>query len=632
MGPSGENRPLPALLLLLCCSGFWCQDCNQTRLHIVSRNFYSVLHWDKVDVPGQDVLYSVQYTEYGNPWKPMMQCQNMSETHCDLSSVITDVYQRHFARVMVRDKCAGMFLSFVLSEQTVLDAPKVSVSVESESSFSVHITPPTGPQNLTIRELSRDRQGDAHLNYGLQLLLPASRTGQEHQNISGVITVRNLEENMEYCGTAFYLLTHPSSMRRSENTSFCVTLPGRSWAHVLVAPGLIALFLLLLLVLVPCQLYITRKTHLPPALMIPKSRVPPFHPSPKLEIDKVRIYSEFPWKMEKPDPDLKLNVGSIRDVDQDGSGLPWRCNSYATQQVVSVENYDPNSESITSYSMVVSSLVPEDLESLEDAVSFEIPAPTSSFSTGDGADAFQSLIPELEAPEQDGNDVDPSLVLSVIRDPGGKLELSFPPEPLSPSKSLSTCREIQPPGEQTALLNDLSMADETERQDSGISSDYGRAYFQQSFSESPSSEALPLLPLSNCTSGYRENWVPGMPQETPQNVEGFPGRTVTTPLDLSSDCVSNYKANWVPGMEIDDSECSGGSEGPSACTIPLVSLSNCVSNYTTNWIPGITLASQINPTVKPEPCPDLEENSEEQKLSSNFEVKFLEGWVVQIQG
>lgn len=47
--------------LLFVCVGCWCQSCNLTKAYFKSKNFFSVLHWDAVDIPGQTVLYSVQY-------------------------------------------------------------------------------------------------------------------------------------------------------------------------------------------------------------------------------------------------------------------------------------------------------------------------------------------------------------------------------------------------------------------------------------------------------------------------------------------------------------------------------------------------------------------------------------------
>lgn len=48
---------------LCLCVGCWCQSCNLTKAYFKSKNFFSVLHWDAVDIPGQTVLYSVQYNQ-----------------------------------------------------------------------------------------------------------------------------------------------------------------------------------------------------------------------------------------------------------------------------------------------------------------------------------------------------------------------------------------------------------------------------------------------------------------------------------------------------------------------------------------------------------------------------------------
>ncbi|XP_049323535.1 interferon lambda receptor 1 [Astyanax mexicanus] len=514
--------PLKTAFLFLFCPGFWCHDCNKTKLHFVSKNFFRELYWDEVHIPGQEVLYTVQYKPYGESvWSEIMGCQNISELFCDLSSVMRDVYGRYFVRVMVNGSCMGKYMNYIPVEQTVLGAPEVSLTV-SDSSLTVIITTPPAPHNQSITEISRNWSGKPHINYELQLTNSASGAKQKIQNSSGVITVISLELNTEYCGTAFYMWTHPSSPKQSENTTFCTTLPGKSWMHILVVPGVLALFLLIILALALCQLYVMRKQRLPDMLkkMNPKRDTPPYYTDLKVKIDVVRIYSESPWNFAKPHPGVfpvverplvKSNGSSY--AAQDCGGLPWEGNSYANQHVALVENSDSSNASSTSYGLVV----PEDVE--------ESPNSPNSSGLGDSIGS-DGLVPMTLCsggcgePVQDLNrcsELDKALVLPVLRGEGGKLEFSL----IGTSSLLANIPEVQqmaPVGERTLLLTDLVTEDEMESSDSGFASDYGRTYIpnyvQQNFTEMPCTHANPLASSSDFTSTYRQNWVPGIPLES----------------------------------------------------------------------------------------------------------------------
>ncbi|XP_072548575.1 interferon lambda receptor 1 [Salminus brasiliensis] len=556
--------PLRALSLLLCCSGLWCHDCNETKLYFVSQNFYSVLHWDEVDIPGQEVQYSVQYKQYGESmWSQITGCQNISATFCDLSPLmITNIYEIHLAKVMVNSMCLGEYVDFVPLEQTVFGAPEVSISL-AESSFTVTITTPMAPQNRTITEISQDRSGEPHLKYEVRLTHPASRAGQGTQNRSGVITLSSLEVNTEYCGTAFYLWTHPSKRRQSEGTTFCVTLPGKPWTHIFILPGLLAVLLLITLALVLCQQYVMRKQRLPDMLKqtIPRSDTPPYYSDLKVKIDVVRINSESPWKFDKPVPDVLPVVKGSKAVrngssyaSQDCEGFPWECNSYANQHVALVENCDPSNESATSYSMVVTSSVPEDPEEspesanssgVGDSIGSDLFEPRSLHSAGRSG-PFQGLTPGQELHEKDSGLMNEAVVLPVLRREGGNLEFSS--ELLGAPTLLPNSSEIQhlvaglpPAGERTPLLADLVTVDETEWTDSGFASDYGRVdltnYVQQNFAEEPCADAIPLVSLPDCASSYRQNWVPGIPLETHLSGSDYVANTehLTEPDDEEED-------------------------------------------------------------------------------------------------
>uniref|UniRef100_A0A8B9HK67 Fibronectin type-III domain-containing protein n=1 Tax=Astyanax mexicanus TaxID=7994 RepID=A0A8B9HK67_ASTMX len=470
--------PLKTAFLFLFCPGFWCHDCNKTKLHFVSKNFFRELYWDEVHIPGQEVLYTVQYKPYGESvWSEIMGCQNISELFCDLSSVMRDVYGRYFVRVMVNGSCMGKYMDYTPVEQskTVLGAPEVSLTV-SDSSLTVIITTPPAPHNQSITEISRKWSGKPHINYELQLTNSASGAKQVRSDSS----------------------------------------------HNTVVPGVLALFLLIILALALCQLYVMRKQRLPDMLkkMNPKRDTPPYYTDLKVKIDVVRIYSESPWNFAKPHPGVfpvverplvKSNGSSY--AAQDCGGLPWEGNSYANQHVALVENSDSSNASSTSYGLVI----PEDVE--------ESPNSPNSSGLGDSIGS-DGLVPMTLCsggcgePVQDLNrcsELDKALVLPVLRGEGGKLEFSL----IGTSSLLANIPEVQqmaPVGERTLLLTNLVTEDEMESSDSGFASDYGRTYIpnyvQQNFTEMPCTHANPLASSSDFTSTYRQNWVPGIPLES----------------------------------------------------------------------------------------------------------------------
>ncbi|KAI4879119.1 hypothetical protein NFI96_028517, partial [Prochilodus magdalenae] len=462
---------------------------------------------------GDSVLY-----RYGELWRPMLDCQNISVRNCDLSSVLADIKARYYARILINDICFGFKPEITPLEETTFGAPKVSFSV-ADSSVSVTITAPMGPQDRSIQDISRESFGALHVNYEVRLTSPTSKAGKEYRNASGVITLSNLEVNTEYCGEACYIWTHPSAEKRSEYTSFCVTVPAKPWMHMLIVPALIALLLLMLLALVPCQLYVTRKSRLPAVLNIPKRNSPQCLLDLKGEQVNVRICSESPRETDLSSPAAEaIKVPNKVDsyAPQDCDGPAWPCNSYTNQQVAPAENCDRNSGSTVSYSMVMTSRVPE---ALEDSASNsnEVPEPTSCIREGDLRN--EQLSQGLDKKDHDLNSG--VLMLPVSRVANGELTfsgLTFLSEPLSSLGLLAGSSEnrllMTPAGERTPLLTDVITMDETDLSDGELASDYGRTYVpnyvQQNFLELSPTDDVPSVLLPECTSSYRQNWEPGI--------------------------------------------------------------------------------------------------------------------------
>ncbi|XP_062841236.1 interferon lambda receptor 1 [Trichomycterus rosablanca] len=516
---------LKVFLLFFCSSGFRCRGCDRTRVYFESRNFYSVLRWDEVELPGQDVRYSVTYHEYGNNSQPHLECQNISEPSCDLSSVMTNIHMRYFAKVLVGGVCFGQYVGFVPFEKTVLGAPDVTVTA-AESSLGVTLAPPVGPQNRSMSEItcweSCPRDSRPSIVYIVHFTQPEFQSGRVYKNTSGVITVNHVKKGAMYCGVAMYQLAHPVAKRLSENATFCLTLPGMTWIRlVLGVSAAVALVVLGGVGLVMCQQYVTRKRNLPKALIISKTRSPNFSPAPKVQISDLTVSTEPPLNKDMDTPVLRkaaaLTQGSY--AAQDCRAQDWRDHSYTNQHVAPIKPGDRTSDSCTSYSMVVGVMVPQDPEEFDSGLGRSL-SPGADSSPGD---AFQDLGDARSELERS--------VLPVSRGADGRLEFSsLVFQPLLPGVSPTTppVTASTPASETAPLLTDLLFRDDSGCAEQDLGPDYTRAYLPNRV---PCFKPAPVGVATDLSSNYRQNWVPGIlpdpplkvpehPQEPEEGVEG----------------------------------------------------------------------------------------------------------------
>ncbi|KAK3515074.1 hypothetical protein QTP70_006040 [Hemibagrus guttatus] len=520
------------MLLFLC---FWCDICNMTKVYFDSRNFHNRLHWDEVKIPGREVRYSVKYNKYGDQPQMMTGCQNISEPSCDLSSVMMEVRTKYNGKIMADELCLGEFMQFVPIEKTILEAPKRSV-MTAGFSLTVTITTPMGPQNHSIREISCwekcQEETESSVNYIVKLTHPESEAGKEFKNTSGIITLSHLQVNMKYCGVVWYELTHPYLKRQSENTTFCVTLPGayQPWIPIFIMSALVVLLLLIILPLIVCHQYVTRKRKLPKTLVISKNTTPHFNPDPKVEITTVKVYTESPWKTAKPKlassavPEkIKAGIDAVGYAAQDYHNQDWHCHSYSNEKVAPVS--DQSAKSCTSYSMVVGVIIPQDREELSSCANDS--GIGDSISPGLSSCTGEDLFPVISRAEseEDLGMIEPVstselFVLPVSRSANGKLQfssLAFQPVVSNINKSseiVPLMPRSSPAGERTLLLTDLVSVNNSDWTDSDSRPEYRKAYLpntvSQTFSELPSRQAISKVLLSDSTSNYRENWVPGI--------------------------------------------------------------------------------------------------------------------------
>ncbi|XP_031676784.1 interleukin-22 receptor subunit alpha-2-like, partial [Oncorhynchus kisutch] len=207
-----------------------CSAIGEGKPYFISRNFNTVLHWNKFDSPDERVLYSVHYKRYGDPYKLNMACQNITTLSCDLTAETPYIYQNSYcAQVFANSHSLGHTALFKPLRDTVLGPPNVSVKATT-SSLKVTVTLPLGPDNKTsIEEIFNSTSFSYHnppTVYTLNITRP-SWAAQVHENTTGEFVLNNLKNiSVEYCGYVVYVPTVERHRNPSESHTFCVALPG----------------------------------------------------------------------------------------------------------------------------------------------------------------------------------------------------------------------------------------------------------------------------------------------------------------------------------------------------------------------------------------------------------------------
>ncbi|XP_050987178.1 interferon lambda receptor 1 [Labeo rohita] len=488
---------LRVAIFLLCCAGCWGQSCNQTKAYFESRNFFSVLHWDPV--PGQTVLYSVQYNLYGSPYEPVTWCQNISTPVCDMTNVMThvmsDVTSKYHAKVYAGGQCLGE-VAFSPFWQTTFVAPQLSVT-SNQTHLNVTVSPPMAAWNCSIESIRFWGKGfmKSSVNYAVRLTQPESLAGKVFEDTSRSVFIWLVETDVQYCGEVSYTLTHPGWSGPSENASFCVTVSApNSWFHIVLWPGLLALLLLIALPIMLCQLSVKTKSSLPKALkIVPKNSSPPFCSDPQDVISEVEVWSGF----AKLEPQAVFPPQKSEIVFNAGYASQEPCDHEWTRDQPDIPVPD-SAESSVHYSMCMP--VPISSEPSFDGTTDK----TGSDSFGpDSISTF--LISHLDTGSSSG-----PLVVPVRSAENGALQFhdclfqcntgQSSPAPFQDSVGLTR--------EQIPLLSDLI------QKDSRCNSSY-----------------LPVHVPDVVTSNYRQNWIPGIPLEGQQDQRTYIMRTNPTEPD-----------------------------------------------------------------------------------------------------
>ncbi|XP_041726996.1 uncharacterized protein LOC121557223 [Coregonus clupeaformis] len=557
-----DLRPRKLIVLLLYCYG--CSAISEGKPYFISRNFNTVLHWNKVDSPDEGVLYSVQYKGYGEPYKLKIECQNITTLSCDLTAETPYIYQNsYYAQVFGNSHSLGHTAMFKPLRDTVLGPPNLSVT-PTTSSLKVTVTLPLGPDNkASIEEIYNSTSFSYHnppTLYILNITHP-SWAAQVHKNTTGEFVLNHLKNNnVEYCGYVVYTPTRELHRNASESRTFCVTLPGDLW---LLLPWFLLLGCLLLgsllLPVVVCRHYVKKKINMPDALKLTTSNVPPpsWHPPEAITISIAKPY-HYPvgfsygdlktGKLQMGSKFTSSGSGSYSPQDEPSSiAQPKHCDTYMGQQGPPLEHSNNSTQSSTNYSMVVVQVANEGVEEechrhpdSEDNIN----SPWSSESSDhkliwvQGGPVLFSCgaPPEPNRCVGDRDSTAHPLVLPTLRRIDGLLQLStllLQPETQSAVASLAlpTDAEEQPllwdldsTGQGASLLSDLVTTGETEWLDPGTGREEKRTLYTpispmcfNNSNDSPS-HSIPPITLADCEtssmtllSGYKQHRVPLAP-------------------------------------------------------------------------------------------------------------------------
>lgn len=260
-----------------------------------------------------------------------------------------------------------------------------------------------------------------------------------------------------------------------------------------------------------------------------KNTTPDFNPDPKVEITTVKVHSKPPWNTNKLKlassavPEMKkAGINVVGYAAQDYHNQDWHCHSYSNEKVAPVS--DKSAKSFISYSMVVGVIVPQDREELSSCA--QDSGIGDSISPGLSSCTDEDLFPVRSCAESEEDlcmmepvSTSETLVLPVSLS-NGKLQftsLAFQPVVSNVNKSseiVPLMPRSSPAGERTLLLTDLVSKDNSDGTDNDSRPEYRKAYLPngvpQTFSELHSCETISKVLLSDSTSNYRENWVPGI--------------------------------------------------------------------------------------------------------------------------
>ncbi|XP_022620114.1 uncharacterized protein LOC111235828 isoform X2 [Seriola dumerili] len=219
-----------------------CLSTGNGTVHFVSKNFYNVLHWNPVQpaTQGEKVLYSVLlWNDVDQQYRITEGCQNITALTCDLTAETPAAPDVHYnAQVFVNGRLLGQTpMRFKPIADTILGAPTLT-TYTTESSMSVKVTLPMGPNGVSIAEIissSRNRPSKAVIYYDLKITEPEWAELQLSDVTTGQFDINLGKNQSKYCGHVVYKPSSEWGRNVSEKAPFCVTLLGAALLAAVVA-------------------------------------------------------------------------------------------------------------------------------------------------------------------------------------------------------------------------------------------------------------------------------------------------------------------------------------------------------------------------------------------------------------
>nr|XP_033810400.1 interleukin-22 receptor subunit alpha-1 isoform X2 [Geotrypetes seraphini] len=263
------KRFLLLLLSVLCSSiGYTAANCLllPKNVRFMSVNYEHILHWGAS--PG-DTAYSIQYKKYGeSEWLLSSDCQNITNTFCNLTLELNDLNDQYNARVMAVSKncTSGWAISKRFSPtQTIFGSPALSYVASVRSITFVIQTPYI---HLRSKDGSQETV-ESITNHGILYHLSISnlKTSKQWSMIKkeNEIAIVSLDPDTEYNGTVFFSIR--KSEEKSEARAFLVrTLPDSTWLQLLLGGLVFSFGLLALIISYACCKYMRRPRQQPKSL------------------------------------------------------------------------------------------------------------------------------------------------------------------------------------------------------------------------------------------------------------------------------------------------------------------------------------------------------------------------------
>ncbi|KAK2844892.1 hypothetical protein Q5P01_011551 [Channa striata] len=524
------------ILLLLVC--YACQTCN-ARVYFASKNFFNILHWDplKTESLEENVTYSVEYKSDAMKFFQLKEeCINITALSCDLTAETVagyDIY--YYAKVKVNGSNYGKTLRFKPLAETILGAPKLSISTTALS-LHVNVTLPLGPNGVSIADIiNRSTRGHSQgvILYTLKITEPKSAALVE-ENLTGRFVINLKSYISEYRGYVVYEPLPEHGRSKSQNASFYVTVPVDN--SVLVPWLLIGASFLAAIVIISALYtynYVKggKQNKMPHSLETAPgtgNKVLQLQDR-KLSISKPEFYTPTATAYATIQQGVKPNLLSISNggySPQDITVQAWTGSSLETDEdIANLNTQDSSAQSSEIYSVVVVNNVQcTNLQQVStENASSTTPLPSSHAEPWkkSGTSSTPDTFHDRDATETDQGR---GLLLHTMRNPNGQLMLSslFPP-------LQSNTGAAAPPltSERKPLLSDL------------IDTNDG-----------PSLDSLMSFDSSEWSdSGCDDNTVDTPTLYSPTVVPDFHQGCLNTPAN-EAEIESGYKQNWMSEIRV----------------------------------------------------------------------------------